>query len=112
MYEILADSDGDTALRCEGPASPSAQRSGWIKAGGGRSRTRALATRVWARCSSVDRRIAMTARAVSTTGRRSIHPAVQFISPRSPARAAALRVGVVHGPIEPGQLVIFIATSY
>src|ERR1041384_8066933 len=32
--------------------------------------------------------------AIPTTGRRSIHPAWESISRRSPARAAALRVGV------------------
>ena len=37
--------------------------------------------------------------AISTTDRRSIQTAVQFISRRSPARVAALRVDDVRGPI-------------
>jgi DNA-binding protein Fis len=53
-------------------------------------------TRVWARRSSVDHRITMTGSAISTTDRCAIHPAVQFISRRSPARAAALRVDVAN----------------
>jgi hypothetical protein len=60
-----------------------------------RTRTRALAARVWVRRSSVDHRI-------EHVGRRHLHdppaihhPAVQFISRRDPARAAALRVDVV-----------------
>jgi len=40
----------------------------------------------------------MTGGAISTTGRRSIHSAVQSISHRNPARAAALRVVVPAGP--------------
>jgi len=48
--------------------------------------------------------------AISTTGRRSIHPAVQSISQRDPARAAALRVAVLAGP--DGQPVKFTAASY
>jgi hypothetical protein len=63
----------------------------------GRSRTRALATRVWARRSSVDHRIAMIGGAIPTTGRRSIHPAWESISRRSPARVAALRVDLARG---------------
>jgi hypothetical protein len=43
--------------------------------------------------SSVNRRIAMTGGAISTTGRRSIHPAVQFISRRDPARGAPGKPG-------------------
>jgi len=63
-----------------------------------RTRTRALATRVWARRSSVDHRIAMPPGAIPSTGRRPIHPAWESISRRSPARAAALRVDVSAGP--------------
>ena len=78
-----------------------AQRSGDVDLTGsrrrGRTRTRALATRVWVRRSCVDHRIAMTGGAISTTGRRSIHPAVQSISRRNPARAAALRVAAPAG---------------
>jgi len=55
-------------------------------------------TRVWARRSSVDHRIAMNGGAIPTTGRRSIYPAWESISRRSPARAAALRVDVARGP--------------
>jgi hypothetical protein len=35
--------------------------------------------------------------AIPTTGRRTINPAWEFISRRSPARAAALRVAVARG---------------
>jgi hypothetical protein len=59
-----------------------------------RTRTRALAARVWARRWSVDHRIAMIGGAISTTGRRSIHPAWELLSRLRPARAAALRVAV------------------
>ena len=49
--------------------------------------------------SSVDHRIAMIGGAIPTTRRRPIHPAWEFISRRSPARAAALRVAVARkGP--------------
>src|ERR1041384_2564558 len=51
-------------------------------------------TRVWARRSSVDHRIAMSGSAIPTTRRRPIHPAWESISRRSPARAAAPRVDV------------------
>src|ERR1041384_6644822 len=40
--------------------------------------------------------------AIPTTGRRSIYPAWESISRRSPARAAALRVGVARGPTQVG----------
>jgi len=66
-----------------------------------RTRTRALAPRVWVRRSSVDRRI-------ENVGWRHLHdpptinrPAVQFISRRDPARVAALRVAVLAGMAPP-----------
>jgi len=59
-----------------------------------RPRTRALATRVWVRRSSVDRRIEHVRRRHLHDRPVIHHPAVQSISRRDPARAAALRVGV------------------
>jgi len=41
----------------------------------------------------------MTVRAISTIDRRPIHPAVQFISARDPARVAARRVAVPRGSL-------------
>ena len=62
----------------------------------GRTPARALATRVWAPRSSVNRRIMMTGSAISTTHRRLLHPAVQSISlwtQPAPLRCALARDG-------------------
>jgi hypothetical protein len=54
----------------------------------------------------------MTGGAIPTTGRRLIHPAWEFISRRSSARAAALRVDVARGTDRAWPTVIFIALRY
>src|SRR6185369_10933210 len=70
-----------------------------------RTRTRLLATRVWVHRSSVDRRIENGWWRHLHDPPTIDHPAVQSISRRDPARAAALRVAVLAGPDGPtGQI--------